>query len=88
MLVSVQQGADLLFRGGEVDMFDVMARRHDAADRALVKIEHPLNHQPLLRVEDLPVTVIGQHRGRFSIQLRIFFLPAEQAHHRVGGALT
>ncbi|MNO02456.1 hypothetical protein D3C81_2228580 [compost metagenome] len=60
MLVFIQQGADLRFRRIQVDMFDIVARRHDAADRALVKIEHPLNHPPLLRVKDLAVVVIGK----------------------------
>ena len=54
-------------------MLNVMPGSHDAADRALIKVKHSLNHQALLRVKDLPVAVIGQHGSRFGVQLCILF---------------
>ena len=32
--------------------------------------------------------LIGDQRRRVSIQFSFFFLPAQQVHHRLGGALT
>ena len=64
------------FRGRQVNMLNVMPRRHNAADRTLVQIEHSLNHPSFLRVKDLPVAVVGQHGGGFGVQLRILFLAA------------
>ena len=88
MLVFIQQGADVLFGCRQIDMLNVMPGSHDAADRALIKVKHSLNHQALLRVKDLPVAVIGQHGSRFGVQLCIFFFTAQQAHNGVGRALT
>ena len=66
----------MLFRCRQVDMLNIMPRGHDAADRPLIQIKHPLDHPSFLRVEDQPVAVIGQHGGGFGIQLRILFLTA------------
>ena len=38
MLISLQQLADFLFRRVEIDMLNIVARRHNAADGTLVKI--------------------------------------------------
>ena len=38
MLISLQQLADLVFRRVEIDMLNIVARRHNAADGTLVKI--------------------------------------------------
>lgn len=57
-------------------MLDIMARGHNAADGALVQVEYALNHPPLLRVENLRVVMIHQHRGCFRIQFGVLFLPA------------
>ena len=61
MLISLQQLADLVFRRVEIDMLDIVARGHDAADGTLVKIKHPLDHPPLLRIKDLLIIMIHQH---------------------------
>ncbi|MNR30736.1 hypothetical protein D3C85_1482050 [compost metagenome] len=60
VLVFIQQGADLRFRRVQVDMLDIVARCHDAANRALIKIKHTLNHPPLLRVKYLAIIVVGK----------------------------
>ena len=88
VLVFIQQGADLLFRRRQVNMLNVMAGGHDTAHRALVEVKHALYHPAFLRVEDLPVAVVGKHRRGFSIQLGILFFAAQQAHHRICGALS
>ena len=69
-------------------MLNVMPGGHDAADRALIQVEHALDHQSLLRVKDLPVAVIGQQGRGFGVQLGILFPAAQQAHHGVGRALA
>ena len=69
-------------------MLNIVARRHNAADGALVKIKYPLNHPPFLRIKDLLVTMIHQHGRGFGVQFRIFFLPAKQAHYRFGSPLA
>ena len=88
MLISLQQLADLVFRCVEIDMLNIVARRHNAADSTLVKIKYPLNHPPFLRIKDLLVTMIHQHGRGFGVQFRIFFLPAKQAHYRFGSPLA
>ena len=88
MLISLQQLADFFFRRVEIDMLNIVARRHNAADGTLVKIKYPLNHPPFLRIKDLLVTMIHQHGRGFGVQFRIFFLPAKQAHYRFGSPLA
>lgn len=56
-------------------MLDIVARRHDATYGALVEIQHPLNHPALLRIKNLAVVMVCQHRGGFRIQFGILFLP-------------
>ncbi len=42
VLISLQQLADFFFRCVEIDMLNIVARRHNAADGTLVKIKYPL----------------------------------------------
>ena len=76
VLVFLQQRPHFAFRRAQIDMLNIVARGHNTADRTLVEIEHALNHPSLLRVEDLLVILIDQHRGGTSIQLGIFFITA------------
>ena len=88
MLIFLHQAADLFLRRAEVDALDIMARRHNTADAALIKVQHPLNHQSFLRIKQWMLILIGDQRRRVSIQFSFFFLPAQQIHHRFGSALT
>ena len=77
MLVFLQQGANFLFRGAKVYMFDIMARGHNAADGALVEIKHPLNHPAFLGVEQRVIGLAVDQRGRIAAELGVFFMPAK-----------
>ena len=88
MLVLFQQSADFRFRRVEIDMLDIVARRHDATYGALVEIQHPLNHPALLRIKNLAVVMVCQHRGGFRIQFGILFFTANQPHHGLRCALA
>ena len=88
MLIFFQQRADLGFRRAQIDMLDIVARGHDAADGALVEIKHPLNHPPLLRVEQRAVFLIDDERRGIGIQFGVFLVTAQQAHYRFRGALA
>ena len=65
-----------------------MTRGHDAADGALIEIQHPLNHPPFLRIEGWVIVAIGNQRSGLAIQFAIVFAPAQQIHHRFGGSLA
>lgn len=69
-------------------MFNIMARGHDAADRTLIKVQHTFNHPPFLRGKNLAFMMVCQHGRGFGIQFGVFFLPAQQSHYRLGGALA
>ena len=69
-------------------MFNVMTRGHDAADGTLIEIQYPLNHPPLLRIEEWVIVAIGNQRGGLAIQLATVFAPAQQIHHRFGSSLA
>lgn len=65
-----------------------MAGGHNTADAALIQVQHPLNHQPFLRIKQRMMVLIGDQRRRVSIQFSFIFLPAQKIHYRLGSALT
>ncbi|MNO88773.1 hypothetical protein D3C76_802380 [compost metagenome] len=75
----------------QVDVIDVGAYGHQAADRPLGQLQDTTDHHPLTTIEQLfarGLTVI-QHVGNvFTDLLHRQLAPAEQAHHRMGGTLT
>ncbi|WP_225865304.1 DUF1422 family protein, partial [Klebsiella pneumoniae] len=57
-MIFLHQAADLFLRRAEVDALDIMARRHNTADAALIKVQHPLNHQSFLRIKQWMLILI------------------------------
>ncbi len=62
-----------VFRRVEIDMLNIMARRHNAADGTLVKIKYYSIIRRSLRIKDPLVTMIHQHGRGFGVQFRIIF---------------
>ena len=77
-----------LLPGAEVNMFNIMARGHYAADGALIEIQNPLNHPPFLRIKQRVIVTVGKPARRYRYPARHCCHTAQQTHYRFSGSLT
>lgn len=90
VLITLQQLRQFLLRIVQLEVFDVVTRSHDAADRALRHAQHAFDHAPLLLIEDLAVFAVAvcQQVCGVAVDLRFFVFTTQHAQYRLGGALA
>ena len=84
-----QRGADPFLRVGQINMVNLGTRGHHRANRAFGQLQHTADHDPLTSMEDLFSLPAFEHVGDFLTHFILVQLAtAQQAHHRMGRALT